>query len=247
MYLSKADAKKKVLEEKYHGVRSAAYEADCAQIDADLPYEYLLGYADFLDCRIDLGARPMIPRDKTAFWVRRVIDEWKDKEPATALDLYAGSGNIGLALLRHLPSLHVTLSEVDAALLPGIARSLELNSIDSSRATLVAGDSLQHVNGRFDLMCANPPYLNPALESEMDPEMRYEPRVAFFGSSDGFGHHRELIERGRDYLTPRGALFIECDMTQAEELREMVAPTDWVYEFWDDEFGHPGTLVLRSA
>lgn len=247
MYLSDEAAKQKVLAEKYGGVESEAYRADCARIDAHEPFEYVLGYTDFLGCRIDLSYKPMVPRDETAHWTKRVIEEWKDKGPVTALDAYAGAGNIGIALLKHLPESRMTFNEIDANLMPQIAKSLELNGIDASRATLIAGDSLEKITGTFDIICANPPYVDPAGEADMDPEMHYEPHIAFFGSEDGYGHHRELIAEGRKYLTERGVLYVECDMTQAETLKKMLADTDWNWEFWNDPYGHEGVMVLRNA
>lgn len=246
MYLSDAAAKQKILLEKYHGEESEAFLRDCARIDAHEPFEYVLGYADFLGCQIDLSQKPMVPRDESAFWVERVIAEWKDRGPLRALDLYAGSGNIGIALLKHLPDATVTLNELDAALMPQIATSLALNHIDVSRATLLAGDSLEKITGTFDVICANPPYVDPVGEADMDPEMRYEPHMAFFGSTDGYGHHRELIREGRTYLTDRGVLYDECDMTQVATLKEILASTDWKWEFWNDPYGHEGVMVLRA-
>lgn len=246
MYLSDDAAKQKVLVEKYGGVESDAYRADCARIDAHEPFEYVLGYADFLDCCIDLSHTPMVPRDETAFWVERVIGEWKDAGKIEALDAYAGSGNIGVALAKHLPKAHVTFNEIDAKLMPQIAHSLKINGIDASRTTLIAGDSLEKITGTFDVFCANPPYVDPAGEADMDPEMYFEPRIAFFGSSDGYGHHRELIREGKKYLTPRGVLYVECDMTQVEKLKKILADTDWRYEFWNDPYGHEGVMVLHQ-
>ncbi len=247
MYLTNEQAKAKVLALKYDGAPSDAYAADCARIDASEPWEYVLGAADFLDCTIDLSARPMVPRDETAHWVARVIEEWKHEPAVQALDLYAGSGNIGIALAKHLPTANVTFNELDEKLLPQIAKSLELNSIDASRTTLIAGDSLEKIEGKFDLICANPPYVDPASENEMDPEMRYEPHIAFFGSLDGMGHHRELIREGKRYLTPRGVLYGEFDMTQADEIKKLLAASDWHYEIWDDPYGHPGVMVLHAS
>ncbi len=246
MYLSDEAAKQKVLAEKYHGIESDAYRADCARIDAHEPFEYVLGYADFFDCRIDLSYKPMVPRDETAHWVARVIEEWKDRGPLTALDAYAGAGNIGIALMKHLPESRVTFNEIDANLMPQIAKSIDLNGLDMARATLIAGDSLSKITGTFDVICANPPYVDPAGEADMDPEMRYEPHIAFFGSSDGYGHHRELIKEGKKYLTPRGVLYVECDMTQVDELKKMLADTDWQWEFWNDPYGHEGVMVLKA-
>jgi|CXWL01.1.fsa_nt_gi release factor glutamine methyltransferase len=254
MYLSDEAAKEKVLAEKYGGIESDDYRVDCARIDAHEPWEYILGYTDFLDCRIDLSYKPMIPRDETAFWTKRVIEEWsldytrdkKDMGPITALDAYAGAGNIGIALAKYLPESLITFNEIDERLLPQIVRSLELNDIDASRATLIAGDSLEKITGTFDVICANPPYVDPAGEADIDPEMQYEPHIAFFGSSDGYGHHRELIREGKKYLTPRGVLYVECDMTQVGELKKILANTDWKYEFWNDPYGHEGVMVLRN-
>ncbi|MBU6490773.1 HemK family protein methyltransferase [Patescibacteria group bacterium] len=247
MYLSQEAAKQKILQEKYGGITNDAFRADCARIEAHEPWEYVLGYADFLDCRIDLSERPMVPREETAFWVKRVIEEWKDAGRLNALDLYAGSGNIGIALAKHLPLARVSFNELDKNLLPQIARSLEINSIDTSRTTLIAGDSLEKIKGTFDVICANPPYVDPAGVADMDPEMRYEPHIAFFGSSDGFAQHRELIRGGKKYLTPKGVLYVECDMTQVKKLKQILAGTDWNWEFWDDPYGNEGVMVLRHA
>jgi len=245
MYLTLKAAKERVLSEKYHGVETDAYRDDCARLDAHEPWEYVLGSTDFLGATIDLSYRPMVPREETAFWVRRVIEEWGDAGPVRALDLYAGAGNMGIALLKHLPQATCVFNEIDEKLLPQIAKSLEINAIDPSRATLIAGDSLQKITGKYDIIVANPPYVDPAGESEMDPEMRYEPHIAFFGSTDGYGHHKELIENGKRYLTERGVLYDECDMTQVDELKKLLATTDWNYEFWKDPYGNEGVMILR--
>lgn len=253
MYLSDKQAQEKILAEKYGGVKSDAYAADCARLAAHEPWEYVLGHTNFLGTTIDLSYRPMVPRDETAFWVKRVIEEWKEAKEVQALDLYAGAGNIGIALLAHLPEAHCTFNEIDEKLLPQIAKSLLINGIDASRASLIAGDSLEKITGQFDVICANPPYVDPTGESEMDPEMKYEPHIAFFAPpsaslevNDGYGHHRELIAHGKKYLTERGVLYVECDMTQVEELKNILKTTDWNYEFWPDPYGHENLMVLRA-
>ncbi len=256
-YLTTTEAIEKILAEKYAGVSSAAFEADKHRIERGEPWRYVLGYADFLDCRIDLSQRPMIPRPETAFWVQKVIEECssnsaqdkKGKGPIKALDLYAGSGNIGVALLKHLPQAHVTFSELDEKLLPGIERSIVDSGIDPSRATVIAGDSLNAIESTrvFDVICANPPYIDPADEADLDPEMRHEPHIAFFGSADGMAHHRELIERGREFLSQHGAIYCECDIDQVPELKRILATTDWYHEFWKDPFGHEDVMVLHNS
>ena len=245
-YLSQSEAIQKVLQEKYAGKESEAFLADEARIKAGEPWQYVLGYSTFLGCHIDLARRPMIPRPETAFWVEKVVAEWKSKWPVVALDLFAGSGNIGVALLKWLPEARVMFSELDAALLPGIEESMIKSAVDPSLSTLIAGDSLEQVRGRFDIICANPPYIHPEAEGELDPEMKHEPRIAFFGSADGLAHTRELIEKGKQFLTQRGVIYCECDESQVSELKATLEKTDWKWEFWDDPYNHPGVVVLRQ-
>ena len=106
---------------KYSGIATESFLDDCTRLEKGEPYEYVLGCTDFLGAHIDLSGRPMIPRPETAFWVKRAIEELRDKEktqltPFRFAEVFAGGGAIGIALARHFPTASIVISEIDPKL-----------------------------------------------------------------------------------------------------------------------------------
>ncbi len=133
----------KLKAEKYHGTETEDFFIDAERLRNGEPYEYVLGYVDFLGARIDLSLRPMIPRPETAFWVARAIVELKLKKgPIRLADTFSGAGNVALALLTQLPNATVDISELDPNLKAQIEESLELNHIEPSRAQVMTASAL---------------------------------------------------------------------------------------------------------
>ena len=117
-----------LLNEKYNGVETPEFFLDVERLKAGEPYAYILGWKDFLGVHIDLSCKPIIPRAETAHWALRAIEELKAKQvelgrPLRTFDAYAGSGNVGLAVAKHIPGTFVEISELDANLSPGIIAS----------------------------------------------------------------------------------------------------------------------------
>jgi release factor glutamine methyltransferase len=242
-----------VLDKKYSGAPSEEFNADAEKLRDHVPLEYVLGEAEFLGLRIDMNAHPMPPREETAFWVEVAIKYLKAKhgdKPLRIADLFAGSGNVGLAILAGLPNSFVEFHEYDAALLPGIERSLALNGIDKLRASFHASDALNGLTGEYDVILAVPPYVAPEDLDELDPEMiKHEPHLAFFADEHGRAFHRMLIEEARGFLKDGGVLFMETDMGHKEGTERMLEslPVDkrWSsVEFWPDPYGAETNVVL---
>lgn len=241
--------KEKILQEKYAGAASPAYEADCVRLLKGEPYEYVLGHVDFLGAHIDLSLHPMIPRPETAFWVARAIEELKTKGGSLRLaDTFSGAGNVGLALLVNLPHATVDISELDPALKPQIELSLEKNSVVGGRARVITASTLEGLTGTYDAIFAVPPYVPYSALPDLDPEMRdHEPHLAFFAHEDGHEFHRILIAEAWEYLNPGGTLYMEADMDHNDAIRIMVEGTKWSsLEFWPDPYGATPNVVLRK-
>jgi len=240
-----------LLRDKYHDVVTPAYEADCARLLAGEPYEYVLGHVDFLGAHIDLSQKPMIPRPETAFWVKRAIEELKRQDkPLHLADTFAGAGNVGLALLTHLLSATVDISELDPALASQIEKNLELNHIAPGRARVITASALDGLTGPYDAILAVPPYVPYAALPDLDPEMiHHEPHLAFFAHDDGHEFHRVLISTAYDLLAPGGTLYMEADYDHNEAIKKLVAESGvpWqALEFWPDPYGATPNVVLRK-
>lgn len=234
--------------EKFGGAQSEALSAARARLEAGEPIEYILGEIDFLGVRIDLSLKPMIPRFETAFWVAAAIEQLKTlNRPLRLADTFAGAGNVGLALLVHLPETTVEFFELDPALKKQIEINLALNKIPLSRARVETASDLTGLTGLYDAIFAVPPYVPYSALPDLDPEMRdFEPHLAFFAEENGHYFHRILIKNAHRFLKPGGTLFMEADFDHNAKIRELVANEPWrSLEFWPDPYGATPNVILR--
>ncbi len=239
--------------EKYTGIESEAFFIDVDRLRKGEPYEYVKGYTYFLDAYIDLSLRPMIPREESAFWVQRAIVELealqaKLERPLRLAELFAGSGNIGLALLVHFKDAYVDICELDPKLKEQIEINFEKNSISSDRGRAITASGLDGLTGEYDAIFAIPPYIPYEALPELDQEMiDYEPHMAFLAHEDGHEFHNLLIEHAREYLSEHGTLYMEADMDHDAWVRERVKGTEWSsLEFWPDPYGATPNVILRK-
>jgi len=243
----------KLLTEKYSGIETPEFFADVERLKAGEPYAYVLGWKDFLGVHIDLSSKPIIPRAETAHWALRAIEEIKAKtvelgRPLRTFDAYAGSGNVGLAVAKHIPGTLVEISELDANLSPGIIASARASCIPDEQIKVLPGDSLETATGLYDAIFANPPYIPPSDIDNLDPDMvAHEPHLAFFANEGGNEFHKVLIEQAWDLLVPGGAVYIEADEYQRPAIEALLKGTQWTYEFWPDQYGQVRFPVLRKT
>ena len=238
----------RLLMEKYGGAETEGFRADTERLKAGEPYEYVLGYFNFLNTKIDLSYKPMIPRPETAFWVERAIEELKTKTGDLRLaDTFSGAGNVGVALLKHLPNSKVDLSELDPILKAQIEKNILINDIDPDRARVITASDVHGLTGKYDAIFAVPPYVPYEALPDLDPEMiNHEPHLAFFAHDDGHEFHKILIEKAYVLLNEGGTLYMEADMDHNEAITQMVQGAKWSkLEFWPDPYDATPNVVLR--
>ena len=158
-----------LLNEKYSGIKTPEFFADLERLERGEPLAYIIGWVDFLGCRIDLSARPLIPRPETEFWVEKAIlniqrdyhvssgrsihGSLKKNTPTQkrVLDLFAGSGCIGISLLKHLPHAIVDFGEKDPRMCEQIKKNIAQNNIDPTRARIIQTDVFSNTDNPSDL------------------------------------------------------------------------------------------------
>ncbi len=238
----------RLLVEKYEGVETEGFHADIERLKNGEPYEYVLGYFDFLNARIDLSFKPMIPRPETAFWVERAIEELKTKTGNLRLaDTFSGAGNVGVALLKNISNATVDISELDPNLKAQIEKNILINNIDPVRARVITASDIQGLTGKYDAIFAVPPYVPYESLPDLDPEMiEHEPHLAFFAHDNGHEFHKILIAKTYDLLNEGGTLYMEADMDHNDAITKIVQGTKWSkLEFWPDPYGATPNVVLR--
>jgi len=118
------------LNEKYAGKITGKASKDIERVRAGEPVDYIIGYKNFLGCKINLQYKPLIPRDETEFWVKQAIENIKGKELISdfkILDMFAGSGCCGIAVLKHIEGSHCDFIDLDDNCIKQIKFNLRLN------------------------------------------------------------------------------------------------------------------------
>ncbi len=234
-----------LLREKYGGVESDEFRADAKRLAQGEPVDYVIGFSTFLGCRIGLSHRPLIPRTETEYWVEKAIAEVKKKfgedKAIRCLDVFSGSGCIGIAVLSRLPSAVMDFADIDPLAIRQIQENAEMNSVDPKRFSIYLSDVFDSlpVDKKYDVIFANPPYIG---ESDMDrvaeSVLAHEPHHALFSGSDGLRLIERTLEQAIGRLNPGSFLFLECDDFQKEKIENLLVQypaLDHVFE--KDQFG----------
>ena len=226
-----------LLRDKYNSIESPEFHRDIERLKKDEPLAYVIGWMPFLNTKIWLDSRPLIPRPETEFWVEKAIQEMKGGEVRPrlkVLDLCAGSGCIGVAVLKHIPDAEVHFAEIVDDHHQTIRKNIRENNIDVGRTKQIGGNLFEHVTEKHDFILSNPPYVDPVLANRIQPSVSlHEPEQALFGGLSGMELIEKIIIEAPKYLNPGGVVYIEHEPEQEEAIKAL-APNA---ESFQDQFG----------
>ncbi|MDB5245176.1 MAG: prmC [Parcubacteria group bacterium] len=216
-----------VVWDKYEGDASLVTEEDKERLACGEPLAYVIGWVPFLGLRIYLDTHPLIPRSETEWWTELLIIHLRerfDSRPFTLLDLCAGSGAIGLAVLAAFPNARVYFGELIPEHCALIQKNIEANGLDASRATILQSDLFESFESgmHFDVIATNPPYIPEARELDQSVTA-YEPSEALFAGTDGLSLITRIASEVPHYLAADGEVWLECDISNAETAVKLFA------------------------
>jgi release factor glutamine methyltransferase len=189
------------------------------------PLQHLLGTVEFAGRVFLCDKRALVPRPETEELVEKLA-AMKWPEGARFVDVGTGSGVIALTLAARFPNVEVGAVDVsDEALALARENATQLGLQD--RVHFVKGNLLTAVEGSFDLIVANLPYVATRDRPTLSREVLQDPAVAVFGGDRGDELVRELISAARDRLRPGGMLALEIGMGQADNLAALLAEKNY--------------------
>lgn len=201
-----------------------------ARREAGEPLARLLGKAAFWDFEVGLNDATLIPRDDTGTLVEAALALLPKDEPTKIVDVGTGSGIIALALARERAQL--TAIGVDASL-DAVTQATQ-NADDlglADRLTFQTGNWLDGIDGPFDMIVSNPPYIRAGDMDGLAEEVRtHDPRLALVAGKDGLDAYRALLPQCAARLVAGGHTLMEIGFDQADGVREIAGAAGLTFE-----------------
>lgn len=213
------------------------------------PLQYIIGDCPFINCRIKVDKRVLIPRPETEIMVEKAIETLKNISQKTIniLDLGTGSGNIAIALAKNLVQSRIVSVDISQDALDLAYQNARMNFVHDKILFLKADmkqvlDSERFPFKDFDCIISNPPYIATDLIPALSAEVQSEPHTALDGGEDGLGFIRSIINNAHKKLVNNGYLFIEIGDSQSEAVENMIHSLN---KYQSIEFINDYTLTKR--
>ena len=188
-----------------------------------IPLQQLTGEQDFMGLTFSVNEHVLIPRQDTEILVEEVLKELHDG--MRVLDMCTGSGCILLSLLHYSNDCEGLGVDLSAEALEVAGRNVlkVLPPEKAEHAHFLQSDLFEKVEGKFEIIVSNPPYIASAEVEKLMPEVRdHEPRMALDGTEDGLHFYRRIIEEAGKHLVSSGMLFFEIGYDQGQAVSELM-------------------------
>jgi len=192
------------------------------------PLEYIIGHTSFMGLDILCSKECLIPRFDTEILAELAIGQAErvkercareGREPRI-LDMCTGTGCIGISVASLSGIGTVTLSDISADAIALAGKNAENCGV---KAYPVLSDLFDSIEGKFDIITANPPYIATKEIETLEPEVSaFEPRIALDGGEDGLSFYRRMITCAPQHLAKGAFLALETGEDQTEEVADMM-------------------------
>lgn len=177
-----------------------------------VPLQYITGVQDFMGLNFKVSEKVLIPRQDTEILVEEVMKHLHDG--MSVLDMCTGSGCILLSLLHYSNDCAGTGADISNEALKIAQENAEALQL---KPVWLQSNLFGQIEGSFDVIVSNPPYIESAVMETLMPEVRdNEPWIALDGGADGLYFYNKIIEESKQFLNGGGHLFFEIGCNQAE-------------------------------
>jgi len=202
---------------------AAALEAAGLRRIAGETVSRIIGFREFHGRRFTVNGDTLDPRPDTEVLVEAAVGLLRARPPARILDLGTGSGCLAVTLLLAFPEATAVASDLSRAALDVAQTNASAHGV-SHRLGLVRSDWWENIEGRFDLIVSNPPYIATSAIAGLAPEVRHgDPLIALDGGPDGLAAYRAIAAGAGAHLAPDGLVLVEIGDGQASDVTNIFA------------------------
>ncbi|MCE2866933.1 MAG: peptide chain release factor N(5)-glutamine methyltransferase [Oxalobacteraceae bacterium] len=197
------------------------------------PIAYLTGEREFHGLRFEITPDVLIPRHETELLVE--LGMAKLPKGGSVLDLGTGSGAIAVSLAHARRDAQVTASDISPDALSLARRNAAAHAV---ALQFVQSNWFEQIEGKFDLVISNPPYIAASDPHLMQGDLRFEPRAALTDEANGMMHISTIVDGAVRHLKPGGWLLLEHGYDQSAAVRALLQKSGWQQvQSWKDLAG----------
>jgi release factor glutamine methyltransferase len=202
------------------------YEALVARRLAREPLAYIVGRQEFWGLSFEVSPAVLIPRPDTELLVEVALELFPKRQPLRAADVCTGSGCVAVAMAVEFGAVRIFATDISQSALVVAGRNAARHGV-AGRIELLCADLVEGLEGPFDVITCNPPYVAEGDRPGLQPEVRnYEPEIALYGGADGFHLVSRLVRGAVHRLRPGGFLLFEFGFGQDQRVETLVEQTE---------------------
>lgn len=184
-----------------------------------IPLQHIIGQTEFMGLTFKVNENVLVPRFDTEILVDEVV-KYVGDDFLKVLDMCTGSGCIAITISDMCDNATVVASDISKEALE-VAK--ENNTLNQTEVTFIESDLFENVEGKFDVIVSNPPYIRTKdIESLEDEVKIHDPHLALDGGESGLEFYQAITKQAKDYLNTNGMIFFEIGFDQAEEVSNIL-------------------------
>jgi release factor glutamine methyltransferase len=208
------------------------------------PVAYLVGHKEFMGLDFVVTPAVLVPNPDTEVLVQRAVELAREaKKPMRVADVGTGSGCIAIAIAHYAPNVDVVASDISSEALEVARRNVEAHGL-GGRVQLVCGDLMGPLSGKFDIVCANVPYV--AEGSRLAPEVVAQPARALYAGAKGSALVTRLLDDSPARLNAGGRVLAELDPSILDEAVDSATRNFAGHRIHRDLAGHERVIEAWS-
>ena len=195
------------------------------------PVAYLTGERGFYECVFSVSPDTLIPRADTETLVEEAVadiaETFEDRPEIRILDLCCGTGCIGISVAKVLSEVFdkvtLVLSDVSEKAMDVCRKNAKaLIEEDNIEVEFNTGNLFEGLDGVFDAVLSNPPYIATSVIPTLEKQVQFEPVLALDGGADGLDFVRKIASSAKEHLVPGGILQMEIGYDQGKQARDIL-------------------------
>ena len=211
------------------------------KLKSGIPIQYIINKQEFMGIDFFVDENVLIPQPDTEILVQEILDKIKPND--RILDLCTGSGAIGISIgyIKKNENLKIVLSDISEEALNVARKNAQKNEVN---VEIVESDLFKNIDGQYDIIVSNPPYIELGEIENLSIEVQNEPFIALFGGNDGLIFYREIAMQAKKYLKPNGILGLEIGYNQKETVTKILEKNGYIDIYCKKDFGGNDRVII---